>query len=162
MKDITHLLDIVEKACVRQPLFHFYSFLRILTHMCIKIKLYTCAFRCVKVRSRCARNQNRPYGSSGRKGGLLCKSPRTQAAGAARLDGFTVRAGAQCPRSGRLCVEFAIIAPPDDMRRGAHAFPPAAPPRRGCRPLRSRRAIRSRGQRRGRCRGAHRRSSGSA
>ena len=56
MKDIAHLLDIVEKACVRQPLFHFYSFLRILTHMCIKIKLYTCAFRCVKVRSRCVRD----------------------------------------------------------------------------------------------------------
>ena len=39
---------------------------------------------------------------------LLRKSPRAQAAGAARLAEFTVRAGAQCPRSGRLCVEFAI------------------------------------------------------
>ncbi|MBQ1621122.1 MAG: hypothetical protein II093_01490, partial [Selenomonas sp.] len=39
---------------------------------------------------------------------LLCKSPRTQAAGAARLAGFTARTGAQCPQSGRLCVEFAI------------------------------------------------------
>ena len=38
----------------------------------------------------------------------LCKSPRAQAAGAARLAGFTVRAGAQCPQSGRLCVEFII------------------------------------------------------
>ena len=38
---------------------------------------------------------------------LLCKSPRTQAAGAARLAGFTARAGAQCPQSGRLCVELA-------------------------------------------------------
>ena len=37
---------------------------------------------------------------------LLCKSPRTQAAGAARLAGFTARTGAQCPQSGRLCVEF--------------------------------------------------------
>ncbi|MDY6298891.1 MAG: hypothetical protein SPL46_02595, partial [Selenomonadaceae bacterium] len=39
---------------------------------------------------------------------LLCKSPRAQAAGAARLAGFTARAGAQCPQSGRLCVEFPI------------------------------------------------------
>ena len=39
---------------------------------------------------------------------LLCKSPRAQAAGAARLVGFTARTGAQCPQSGRLCVEFAI------------------------------------------------------
>ena len=37
---------------------------------------------------------------------LLCKSPRAQAAGAARLAGFTVRTGAQCPQSGRLCVKF--------------------------------------------------------
>ena len=28
----------------------------------------------------------------------------SEAAGAARLAGFTARAGAQCPRSGRLCV----------------------------------------------------------
>ena len=40
---------------------------------------------------------------------LLCKSPRVQAAGAARLAGFTARAGAQCPQSGRLCVEFSTF-----------------------------------------------------
>ena len=40
---------------------------------------------------------------------ILCKSPRAQAAGAARLVGFTVRAGAQCPQSGRLCVKEALI-----------------------------------------------------
>ena len=39
---------------------------------------------------------------------LLCKSPRAQAAGAARLAGFTARTGAQCPQSGRLCVEFTM------------------------------------------------------
>ena len=40
---------------------------------------------------------------------LLRKSPRAQAAGVARLAGFIARTGAQCPQSGRLCVEFIII-----------------------------------------------------
>ena len=35
---------------------------------------------------------------------LLCKSPRAQAAGAARLAGNPLRAGAQCPQSGCLCI----------------------------------------------------------
>jgi len=52
---------------------------------------------------------------------LLCKSPRAQAAGAARLAGFTARTGAQCPRSGRLCVEF--IMGGDDSSFGFIVMP---------------------------------------
>ncbi|MDY6299687.1 MAG: hypothetical protein SPL46_06820, partial [Selenomonadaceae bacterium] len=40
---------------------------------------------------------------------LLCKSPRAQAAGAARLAGNPLRTGAQCLQSGRLCVEFILF-----------------------------------------------------
>ena len=38
-----------------------------------------------------------------------CRSPRTQAAGAARLVGSLFKTGAPYPRSGRLCVELAAI-----------------------------------------------------
>ena len=43
---------------------------------------------------------------------LLCKSQERKPSGAARLARFTVRAGAQCPQSGRLCVEFAAASAP--------------------------------------------------